>query len=74
MSRTVNKLMQSWGLNSIRATGIADDWFKALRAAAGPEALHRQAKTPFGLSSPRDMGKLVAGAFTDGFALRGEWR
>jgi len=55
----VNKLMQSWGLNSIRATGTADDWFKALRAAASAEAFHRQAKTPFGLSSPRDMGRLL---------------
>jgi beta-lactamase class A len=55
----VNKLMQSWGLNSIRATGTAEVWFKALRAAAGAEAFHQQAKTPFGLSSPRDMGKLL---------------
>src|SRR5258708_36208754 len=51
--------MQSWGLNSIRATGTAEVWFKALRAAAGAEAFHRQAKTPFGLRSPRDMGKLL---------------
>jgi Beta-lactamase enzyme family len=34
----VNKLMQSWGLNSIRATGTADDWFKALRSAIRPAA------------------------------------
>src|ERR1039458_9510021 len=46
-------------LKSIRATGTADDWFKALRAAPNAEAFHRQAKTPFGLSSPRDMGKLL---------------
>lgn len=55
----VNRLMESWGLRSIRATGTADVWFKALREAASPEAFHRQAKTPFGLSSPRDMGKLL---------------
>jgi beta-lactamase class A len=55
----VNQLMQSWGLNSIRATGTADAWFKALRAAGGAEAFHQQARTPFGLSSPRDMGKLL---------------
>ncbi len=55
----VNRLMQSWGLNSIRATGTAEVWFKALRAAGGAEAFHRQAQTPFGLSSPRDMGKLL---------------
>src|ERR1700730_3534948 len=55
----VNQLMQSWGLNSIRATGTADMWFKALRAAGTAEAFHQQAKTPFGLSSPRDMGRLL---------------
>lgn len=55
----VNKLMQGWGLNSIHATGTADVWFKALRAAGSPEAFHQAAKTPFGLSSPRDMGKLL---------------
>ena len=51
----VNRLVKEWGLSSIRATGKADVWFKALRAAAGAEAFHREAKTPFGLSSPRDM-------------------
>src|SRR5450432_163944 len=55
----VNQLMQSWGLNSIRATGTADVWFQALRAAGTAEAFHQQAKTPFGLSSPRDMGRLL---------------
>ncbi|HXB74984.1 MAG TPA: serine hydrolase [Candidatus Acidoferrales bacterium] len=55
----VNQLMHGWGLNSIRATGTADVWFKALRAAGTAEAFHQQAKTPFGLSSPRDMGKLL---------------
>jgi len=55
----VNRLMAEWGLNSIRAPGTADDWFKALRAAPSAEAFHREAKTPFGLSSPRDMGKLL---------------
>lgn len=54
----VNRLMQEWGLNSIRATGKADAWFKALRAAPTAEAFHREAKT-FGLSSPRDMGRLL---------------
>src|SRR5438132_8666920 len=29
----VNELMRSYGLNTIRATGFADVWFKALRAA-----------------------------------------
>lgn len=55
----VNRLMKEWGLDSIRATGTADVWFKALRAAPSSEAFHRAAKTPFGLSSPRDMGRLL---------------
>jgi beta-lactamase class A len=56
---TVTRLMKEWGLSSIVATGKTDVWFKALRAAPGAEAFHREAKTPFGLSSPRDMGKLL---------------
>jgi beta-lactamase class A len=55
----VNGLMTEWGLNSIHAPGTADAWFKALRAAPSAEAFHREAKSPFGLSSPRDMGKLL---------------
>jgi beta-lactamase class A len=55
----VNRLMENWGLRSIRATGTAEAWFQALREAGSPEAFHQQAKTPFGLSSPRDMGKLL---------------
>ena len=55
----VNRLMEGWGLKSIRATGTADVWFKGLSAAGGAEKFHQEAKTPFGLSSPRDMGKLL---------------
>jgi beta-lactamase class A len=55
----VNRLMDSFGFQSIRATGTADTWFKALSAAQNARAFHEQAKTPFGLSSPRDMGKLL---------------
>jgi beta-lactamase class A len=55
----VTKLMAEWGLNSIRATTTANGWFKALRAAPSAEVFYREAKTPFGLSSPRDMGKLL---------------
>src|ERR1700730_18581145 len=55
----VNALMKKLGLVSLRATGAADVWFKALRAAANAETFHRDGKTPFGLSSPRDMGKLL---------------
>ena len=55
----VNELMHSYGLNTIRATGPSDVWFKALRAATSPAEFHREGKTPFGLSSPRDMGRLL---------------
>jgi hypothetical protein len=51
--------MRSYGLNSTRATGTADAWFKAFAAAPSPAEFHNQGKTPFGLSSPRDMGKLL---------------
>ena len=55
----VNKLMQSYGLNTIKATGPSDNWFKALRAAPSPQEFHKEGKTPYGLSSPRDLGKLL---------------
>jgi beta-lactamase class A len=57
--QAVNKLMETWGLPSIRANANADAWFKALRAAGSAEKFHRDGKNPFGLSSPRDMGKLL---------------
>ena len=55
----VNDLMRSYGLNTIKATGTADVWFKALRAAPSALEFHREGKTPFGLSSPRDMSQLL---------------
>lgn len=55
----VNALMRSYGLNTIRATGTADAWFKAIAAAPSPAEFHNQRKTPFGLSSARDMGRLL---------------
>jgi beta-lactamase class A len=55
----VNTLMQQYGLNSIRATGFADDWFKALTAAGSPVKFHNARQHPFGLSSPHDMGRLL---------------
>jgi len=56
----VNRLMQTWGLKTIHATGTSDAWFKALQATpGGAAAFHRAGKNPFGLSSPRDMGTLL---------------
>ncbi len=55
----VNKLMKDYGLTQTRVTGTAKDWFDALRASSSPDAFHREGKHPFGLSSPRDIGKLL---------------
>ena len=55
----VNKLMQSYGLKTIRATGTTEAWFTALQAAPNAAAFHAEGKTPFGLSSARDTGKLL---------------
>jgi hypothetical protein len=55
----VNQLMQSYGLHTIRATGSAAVWYKARQAAPNAATFHAEGKTPFGLSSPHDMGKLL---------------
>jgi beta-lactamase class A len=55
----VNQLAQTLGLKNTRATGTADVWFKAIGAAPSAVQFHTEGKTPFGLSSPRDMGKLL---------------
>jgi beta-lactamase class A len=55
----VNQLVQSYGLKNTRAVGNGESWFKALRAAPSAAQFHADGKTPFGLSSPRDMGKLL---------------
>lgn len=57
--QAVNALMEQYGLKSIRATGYASDWFAALRAAGSAVKFHAERKQPFGLSSPRDMGRLL---------------
>jgi beta-lactamase class A len=55
----VTKLMASWGLSSIRTDTNADAWFRALRATGSAEKFYVAGEHPFGLSSPRDMGKLL---------------
>jgi len=55
----VNRLMTSYGFKSIKATGTADTWFKAIAASPNRDQFHLEAKSPFGLSSPREMGKLL---------------
>jgi len=55
----VNALMDNYGLKSIRATAPSSTWFAALRAAPSRDDFHSQGKTPYGLASPRDMGRLL---------------
>jgi beta-lactamase class A len=55
----VNQRMLAMGLRATRAPGPASDWFAALRAAPSAEAFHRDAKTPFGLSTPHEIGMLL---------------
>ena len=55
----VNKLMDSYGYDKIRATGTAEDWFRALRERKDPAAFHREGKHPYGLASPRQMALLL---------------
>jgi beta-lactamase class A len=54
----VNKLMDSYGFDKIRATGLAADWFQALRATDSA-TFHREARHPFGLATPRQIGLLL---------------
>jgi beta-lactamase class A len=56
---SVNALMKTYGLTQTRATAPARAWFDALRAAPSPADFHRAGAHPFGLSSARDMGKLL---------------
>jgi beta-lactamase class A len=55
----VNARMKTLGLTATRATGPTSDWFTALSKATSPEVFHREAKTPFGLSTPRETGTLL---------------
>jgi beta-lactamase class A len=55
----VNALMRSYGLGTIKATGPSSAWFAALSERGDAAAFHREGKTPYGLSSPRDMTKLL---------------
>lgn len=55
----VNRRMAALGLEKTNAPAPARAWFDALRAAPSAEQFHRDAKHPFGLSTPREIGKLV---------------
>lgn len=55
----VNRRMETLGLKQTRAPEPAKGWFTALRAAPSSEQFHREGKHPFGLSTPREIGKLL---------------
>ena len=55
----VTRRMEAYGLKVTKAPWPASKWFADLRAAASADEFHRQAKTPFGLSSPREIGILL---------------
>ncbi len=55
----VNTRMQAMGLQKTRAMNVPSKWFPELRAAATTEQFYREGKHPFGLSTPREMGRLL---------------
>jgi beta-lactamase class A len=55
----VNARMQSLGLQKTRALNTPSRWFPALRSAPTTEQFYRDGKFPFGLSTPREMGRLL---------------
>jgi beta-lactamase class A len=55
----VNARMDAIGLKNTRAMNIPSKWFPQLRAAASTEQFYRDGKNPFGLSTPREMGRLL---------------
>jgi beta-lactamase class A len=55
----VNQLMREYGLPSIKSMTTVADYFKAIRAAPSFWKFQMEGDTHFGLSSPRDMGKLL---------------
>ncbi len=55
----VNARMTALGLTETRAVTVGKDWFAVLQAAPSSEAFYRTKATPFGLSTPREMGRLL---------------
>jgi beta-lactamase class A len=55
----VNARMQALGLTATRAINVPSKWFPALRAAPTTEQFYRDGKWPFGLSTPREMARLL---------------
>jgi beta-lactamase class A len=55
----VNARMDALGLKQTRAVNIPSRWFPLLRAAPTTEQFYRDGASPFGLSTPREMGRLL---------------
>ncbi len=55
----VNARMQKIGLDNTRAMNVPSKWFPVLRSAPTTEQFYRDGKYPFGLSTPREMGRLL---------------
>jgi beta-lactamase class A len=55
----VNARMDTLGLGKTRAMNVPSRWFPALRSAPTTEQFYREGKHPFGLSTPREMGRLL---------------
>jgi beta-lactamase class A len=55
----VNRRMDALGLKNTRAMNVPSTWFPALRAAPSTEQFYRDGRSPFGLSTPREMGRLL---------------
>jgi beta-lactamase class A len=55
----VNARMQTMGLKTTRAMNVPSKWFPALRGAPTTEQFYRDGRSPFGFSTPREMGQLL---------------
>jgi beta-lactamase class A len=55
----VNARMDVFGLAKTRAMNVPSRWFPALRSVPTTEQFYREGKHPFGLSTPREMGRLL---------------
>jgi beta-lactamase class A len=55
----VNRRMDALGLQHTRAMNVPSRWFPSLRSAPTTEQFYREGKYPFGLTTPREMGRLL---------------
>jgi len=55
----VNTRMTALGLRSTRAVNVPSRWFPLLQSASSRDDFAREAKYPFGLTTPREIGRLI---------------